>query len=204
MEVNARSLKVVQGEATREALVAAARSLFGAQGYAESSLDAIAAAAGVTKGALYHHFSGKEELFLVVFEEVKRELSSRLTAVLPDPDLWQGILAGCRTYIEAHTDPAVQRIVLLDARSVLSHEAWRRVDSEWGAVMFRGAFRGAVNRGIILPLPLNTLAMIVTGALAEACLLVANADDPDSARAESLAVIEQLLHGLRATDAPSP
>lgn len=203
MEVKTQSLKIIQGEATREGLVAAARSLFGMQGYAETSLDSIAAAAGVTKGALYHHFAGKEELFLVVFEEVKRELSSRLTVVLPDPDLWRGILAGCRTYIEAHTDPEVQRIVLLDARSVLSHDAWRRVDSEWGAVMFRGAFRRAVNRGIIVPLPLNTLAMIVTGALAEACLLVANSDDPDSSKAESLAVIEQLLHGLRPTDVPT-
>jgi AcrR family transcriptional regulator len=197
MEVKGASLKVVQGEATREALLAAARDLFGTRGYSETSLDAIAATAGVTKGALYHHFSGKEELFQLVFEQVKRELSSQLRIVLRDPDPWERLVAACRTYIEIHTDPAVQRIVLLDARSVLSHEAWRRVDSQWGAVMFRGAFRQAMNLGIVVDLPLNSLAMIVTGALAEACLVVANADDPDAARAEALAVIEQLLQGLR-------
>jgi AcrR family transcriptional regulator len=190
--------KAIQAEATREALVAAARGLFGTRGYSETSLDAIAAKAAVTKGALYHHFSGKEELFGLVFEQVKRELSSKLTAVLPDPDPWTGIVAACRTYIETHTDPAVKRIVLLDARAVLSPEAWRRVEGEWGAVMFRGAFRRAMNRRIFVQLPLNTLAMVVTGALSEACLLVADAEDPDAAREDALSVVVQLLQGLLA------
>jgi AcrR family transcriptional regulator len=197
MQVNETSLKVVQGEATRDALVAAARESFGTRGYSETTLDGIAASAGVTKGALYHHFTGKEELFQLVFEQVKRELSSKLRIVLRHPDPWKRLVAACRTYIELHTDPAVQRIVLLDARSVLSHEAWRRVDSQWGAVMFRGAFRQAVNEGIVVDLPLNSLAMIITGALSEACLIVANADDPASARTAAFSVIEQLLQGLR-------
>lgn len=197
MDVKASPLTGVQGEATRVALISAARGHFGTRGYSETSLDAVAATAGVTKGALYHHFSGKEELFALVFEAVKRELSSHLAAALRDSDPWTGIVAACRTYIEAHTDPAVKRIVLLDARAVLSPDAWRRVDGQWGAVMFRGAFRRAMNRGIFVRLPLNTLAMIVTGALAEACLLVADAQDPDSARAEALTVVVQLLQGLR-------
>ena len=200
MIVKQSSSQAVQRAATRDALISAARGLFGTRGYAETSLDAIVAAAGVTKGALYHHFAGKEELFGLVFEQVKRELSSQLAAVLPDPDPWTGIVEACRTYIEAHTDPAVKRIVLLDARAVLSSDAWRRVDGEWGAVMFRGAFRRAINRGIFVPLPLNTLAMIVTGALAEACLLVADAEDPDAARGEALTVVVQLLQGLRSGD----
>jgi AcrR family transcriptional regulator len=200
MEVKSGSLKVAQGEATREALLAAARELFGTRGYAETSLEAIAEAAGVTKGALYHHFTGKAQLFQLVFEDVKRELSSRLASVLQAADPWEGLVAACRTYIETHTDPAVQRIVLLDARSVLSHEAWRDVDSQWGAVMFRAAFRRAINRGVVVELPLTTLAMIVTGALAEACLLVANSDDPTSARADALSVIEPLLQGLRSAN----
>jgi AcrR family transcriptional regulator len=206
MVVKPSSPKAVQGEATRQALVRAARELFGSRGYADTSLDAIVGAAGVTKGALYHHFSGKEELFRVVFEEVKRELNAKLRVILraPDPwDPWAAIIAGCRTYIETHTDPAVQRIVLLDARAVLSHDAWRRVDSQWGAVMFRGAFRSAMNHGTMVRLPLSTLAMIVTGALTEACLLVANADDPDAARAEALTVVEHLLQGLRVTSSAS-
>jgi AcrR family transcriptional regulator len=197
MEGKTESLKVAQGEATREALLAAARELFGKQGFADTTLDAIAATAGATKGALYHHFSGKEELFQLVFERVKRELSAQLRVVLRDPDPWRRLVAASRTYIETHTDPAVLRIVLRDARSVLSHEAWRRVDSQWGAVMFRAAFRQAISRGVIVDLPLNTLAVTFTGALAEACLAVANADDPASARKEALLVVEQLLEGLR-------
>jgi AcrR family transcriptional regulator len=200
MEVKPISLKVAQGEATRDALLKAARELFGSNGYAETSLDAIAGAAGVTKGAVYHHFSGKEELFALVFEQVKRELSSHLAQVLQGADPWESLVSACRTYVETHTDPAVQRIVLLDARSVLSHEDWRKVDSQWGAVIFRAAFRRAVSREIVVPLPLETLALIVTGALAEACLIVANSQDPAAARAEALSVIEQLLQGLRSPD----
>jgi AcrR family transcriptional regulator len=198
MIVKGNRLRAQQGEATREALIGAARDLFGRRGYAETALDAIAAAAGMTKGALYHHFSGKEELFGVVFERVKRELSSQIASALQSRiDPWTDIIAACRTYIEIHTDPAVERIVLLDARAVLSPEIWRRVDGQWGAVMFRGAFRGAMNRGVVVRLPLNTLAMIVTGALAEACLRVADAEDPEAARAEALTVVVQLLEGLR-------
>jgi AcrR family transcriptional regulator len=193
-----------QGDVTRDGLLAAARDLFGTDGYADASLDAVVAAAGVTKGALYHHFSGKKDLFEAVFEQVKRELSAQIAAALqtyrrdPGPeDPWNGIFEACRTYIEIHTDPAVERIVLRDARAVLSPDAWRRVDGEWGAVMFRGTFRRAINRGVMVPLPLNTLAMIVTGALAEACLLVADAEDPEAARTETLGVVVRLLEGLR-------
>ncbi len=198
MPVKPNQLRAQQGEATREALLAAARELFGTRGYGETSLDAIVAAAGVTKGALYHHFSGKEELFGAVFEQVKRELSSQIAPALQTEDPWTGLVDACKTYIEIHTDPAVERIVLLDARAVLSPDAWRRVDGQWGAVMFRGAFRRAMNRGVFVRLPLNTLAMIVTGALAEGCLLVADAEDPDAVRAEALSVVVQLLQGLRA------
>jgi AcrR family transcriptional regulator len=198
VKVNQRTPE--QGEATQEALIAAARDLFGTRGYAETSLDAIVAAAGVTKGALYHHFSGKEQLFAAVFEQVKRELSSQIAPALQTRNPWTGIVAACRTYIAIHTDPAVERIVLRDARAVLDPDAWRRVDSQWGAVMFRGAFRRAMNRGVFSRLPLNTLAMIVTGALAEACLLVADAEDPEAARSEALAVVVRLLEGLRAEE----
>jgi AcrR family transcriptional regulator len=200
MVVKSNQRRAQQGEATREALIAAARNLFGTRGYAETSLDAIVATAGVTKGALYHHFSGKEELFGAVFERVKRELSAQIAPALQTPDPWTGIVDACRTYIEIHTDPAVERIVLFDARAVLSPDTWRRVDGQWGAVMFRGAFRLAINRGVFVPLPLNTLAMIVTGALAEGCLLVADAEDPDAARAEALSVVVQLLQGLRSRE----
>ena len=192
-----KSRKVAQGEVTRRALLDAARDLFGARGYAETSLDQIVAAAGVTKGALYHHFGGKEQLFRAVFRSVKQELSRVVAAAQWQPDPWTALVAGCRTFIEAHTDPGVQRIVLVDGRAVLSWEAWHEVDSEYGTVILRSALRRAINHGLIEPQPLNLLATILSGSLTEACMLVANADDSAAARREAVAIVERLLQGLQ-------
>lgn len=193
-----KSRKVAQGQATREALLAAARELFGARGYAETSLEHIVLAAGVTKGALYHHFGGKEEVFRAVFRSVKQQLSRVVGESQWAPEPWTALLAGCRTFIEAHTDPGVQRIVLLDARAVLSWEAWRDVDSQYGTVVLRSGLRRAINHGFIEPQPLNALATILSGALTEACMLVANATDEEAARVEAIEIVERLLEGLRA------
>lgn len=192
-----KSRKVAQGEATRQALLDAARELFGAQGYAETSLEQIVAAASVTKGALYHHFGGKEQLFREVFRSVKQELSRVVAAAQWNPDPWTALLAGCRTFIEAHTDPRLQRIVLLDGRAVLSWEAWHEVDSEYGTVILRSALRRAINHGLIELQPLNSLATILSGSLTEACMLVPNAEDPAAARREAIAIVDRLLQGLR-------
>lgn len=197
MVVKEVTRKEEQGAETRRALMDAASKLFGSRGYADSSLESIVHLAGVTKGALYHHFSGKEDLFAAVFEAAKRDLAQQLQPVLHNSDPWIGLVEACRTYIRIHTDPSVQRIVLVDSRSVLSHEAWRRVDSQWGAVMFRVAFRRAVNHDVIRALPLNTLASILTGALTDACHVVANSNDPEAAQEETMAVIEAMLEGLR-------
>lgn len=187
-----------QAVLTRRRLMETARRLFGERGYAETSLDEIVLAAGVTKGALYHHFEGKEHLFRTVFEEVKRELSRAVAAAQMPPQPWDSLVAGARTWIEVHTDPAVVRIVLLDARAVLSPEAWHSIDRQWGTVIVRSALRRAMNRGIIARAPLGPLARIVSGAYTEACLLVAESEDPERAREEAVAIIERMLRGLRA------
>jgi len=200
-DVNDKSKKIEQGDATREALLAAARGLFGDRGYAGTSLDEIARKAGVTKGAFYHHFSGKQELFLAVFEAVKKELSLAafpMNVVQDNAAIWRDLISRCRAFIEAHTEPRVQRIVLIDARSVLSWHEWHKVETEHGVVALRGDLRRAMHRGIISPQPLNSLAMIVAGALSEACMLVANAADRSSALDEAVAIVERLLEGLRA------
>lgn len=205
--LQSKSKKIEQGDATREALLQAARELFGARGYTETSLDDIVRAAGVTKGALYHHFASKEELFRCVFELVKTELGNQVFPLVvgqDDAELWRDLLARCRTFIEAHTNPRVQRIVLLDARAVLTWDAWHTIERDHGVVMLRGYLRRAIHRRIIQPLPLYALAMILTGALNEACVLVANAPDPTSALDEASAIIEQLLEGLRLRSPAGP
>jgi AcrR family transcriptional regulator len=192
-----RSQRVSQGEETKAALLDAARALFGEHGYAATSLDDVVARAGVTKGALYHHFGGKAELFRAVYEQVKRELSDQVVQVFLLPDPWQALIAGSRLMVEAQLDPAMRRIALHDARSVLDWEQIRTVETRYGTVGIRGVLRRAVRVGAIDAQPLRPLAMMLSGAIAEACFYVADADDPDAALEEAIALLGRLLDGLR-------
>lgn len=189
--------KLEQGAATREGLLAAARELFGERGYAATSLDDVAAQAGVTKGALYHHFHGKADLFAAVFEQVEREVSDQVVTVFNDPDHWYALTAGCQLMIDAHLDPAVRRIALHDARSVLGWDAVRQIETRYGAVGIRGAMRKAMQGGVIERQPLRPLAQLLTGALTEACFYVTDAEDPTAAREEVGRLVVRLLEGLR-------
>ncbi len=142
-----------QGEATRLALVAAARGLFGERGYAATSIEEVAARAGMTKGAVYHHFGGKANLFQEVYEEVMREVSDQVVSVFLEPDHWTALAGGCQLMIDAQLDPAVRRIALHDARSVLSYDVVHMIESRYGAVGIRGALRKAMHGGVIEPQP---------------------------------------------------
>lgn len=201
MDVKAKiDRRVAQGTETRDALLTAARALFGEQGYAATSTEEIVERAGVTKGALYHHFTDKEQLFRAVFEQVQREVSDRAVARFNEPDSWQALLAGCRLWVEAHGDAAVRQIVLIDSRGVLGWSVAREIETRFSTVALRGALRKAMNAGVIERRPLRPLSLMLIGALSEACLYVAQADDADAARAECAGVIEVLLSGLRVRD----
>jgi len=194
--------KRAQGDATRLALVVAARDLFGERGYAATSIDEVASRAGVTKGAFYHHFGGKADLFQEVYEEVKREVSDQVVSVFNEPDHWKAVIGGCQLMIDAQLDPAVRRIALHDARSVLGWDVVRQIESRYGAVGIRGALRKAMNGGVIEPQPLRPLALLLAGALSEACFYVADADDPAAAREEVGRLIERILEGLKVSPEP--
>ena len=194
--------KRAQGDATRLALVVAARDLFGERGYAATSIDEVASRAGVTKGAFYHHFGGKADLFQEVYEQVKREVSDQVVSVFNEPDHWKAVIGGCQLMIDAQLDPAVRRIALHDARSVLGWDVVRQIESRYGAVGIRGALRKAMNGGVIEPQPLRPLALLLAGALSEACFYVADADDPAAAREEVGRLIERILEGLKVSPEP--
>jgi AcrR family transcriptional regulator len=194
---NLKSSRAAQGVRTRLDLVAAAREVFGEQGFAATSTEEIVARAGVTKGALYHHFSGKEELFRAVCEQVLLEVADQVAAVFMGPDSWSALVDGCGLWIDAHQDPAVRRIVLRDARAVLGWDVVRDLDTRFGAVGLRGALRKAMTAGDLERKPLRPLALMLAGALNEACLYVADADDPVVARQEVEELITGLLSGLR-------
>lgn len=191
--------KAEKGRETRAALVAAARAEFGEKGFAGTSTEEIAAKAGVTKGALYHHFSGKDELFQAVFEQLELEVADKSAAVFLERDPWDALVMGCGVWVDAHQDPEVQQIVLRDARSVLHADVVRELDVRFGAVGLRGALRKGMTAGVLAPQPLRPLALMLAGALKEACLYVADAEDATEARAEVAALITTLLTGLRAT-----
>jgi AcrR family transcriptional regulator len=192
-----RDRRVAQGDATRAALVSTARTLFGERGYGETSIDEVVAQAGLTKGAVYHHFQGKESLFRAVFEQVHREVTDQAAAEFLGPDSWESLLRGCALWIDAHLDPAVRRIALEDARSVLGWDEVRAIENRFGAVALRGALRKAMHAGVLERRPLRPLALLLIGALGEGCLFIADSDDPVMARTEVLELITQMLSAFR-------
>src|SRR5919204_3047146 len=142
--------KAKQAEATRAALLAAARELFAQRGYGAVGTGEIVQRAGVTRGALYHHFSGKEDLFRAVYEELERELVERIaTEAAAAGDPLAALRAGADVFLDACQDPAVSRIALVDAPSVLGWEQWREIGVRYGFGLGEGVLREAMEAGAI-------------------------------------------------------
>jgi AcrR family transcriptional regulator len=186
-------------QATREALIEAALGLFARRGYARVGTEEIVSRARVTRGALYHHFEDKRDLFRAVHERVERELVERVAARIEGiSDPWELMVAGTRAFLDACDEPAVKQIALTDAPAVLGWEEWREIDTRYGLGLTRAALAGAVEAGVLRPVPLETLSHILVAALAEAAFLIANAEDPRETRAEVEAALLELLEGLKA------
>ncbi len=194
-----RRTQADRSAATRAALVAAGRRLFATEGYADVGTERIVQAAGVTRGALYHQFSDKADLFAAVFEEVEAELTQRLAELMttaPADDLQALMLAGADAWLDASIEPEVQRIVLLDGPAVLGWERWREIGLRYGLGLVTGALAAAVASGQIADQPVEPLAHALVGALDEAALYVARAPDPAQARAAMGPVVERLVRAL--------
>jgi AcrR family transcriptional regulator len=189
--------KAEQGRETRALLLSVGREEFGTVGFHGTSLDHIAAAAGVTKGALYHHFSGKDDLFRAVYEQVKRDVTEQVAPSFLSRGPWESLVAGCRAMVEAYLQPEVRRITLLDGRAVLGWASVREIDARFGAILLRGALRQAMVGGVISRLPLVPLAQMLNGAITEGCLLVADADDPAPLLDDVHEIVGRILEGLR-------
>jgi AcrR family transcriptional regulator len=184
-------------EATRRALLAAAHRRFGTLGFAGTSLDDVAAEAGVTKGALYHHFRGKEQLFLEVYDEVEAELSAHgLAAAAGGTDAVDALQRGFGAFLDLALDPAVQRIALLDAPSVLGTAAKLEVDARHSLAAVRAAVQVGVAEGLLAPVDPDTIASLLIAACSQAALLIATAPDPAAARPQVGAALDRLLTGL--------
>jgi AcrR family transcriptional regulator len=184
--------------ATREALIAAARELFAERGYAAVGTEEIVRKAGLTRGALYHQFAGKRELFEAVYETIEREVTERIAAdALVGSDPLEALRAGARAFLDHCLEPEVQRIVLIDAPSVLGWERWREIGARYGLGLIEAALQAAIDAGAISPAPVKPLAHVLLGALDEAAMAVARADDPAAASDEMDVVLGRMLDGLR-------
>jgi AcrR family transcriptional regulator len=184
--------------ATREALIAAARQLFAERGYAAVGTEEIVRKAGLTRGALYHQFAGKRELFEAVYETIEREVTERIAAdALVGSDPLEALRAGARAFLDHCLEPEVQRIVLIDAPSVLGWERWREIGARYGLGLIEAALEAAIDAGAISPAPVKPLAHVLLGALDEAAMAVARAEDPAAASDEMDVVLGRMLDGLR-------
>jgi AcrR family transcriptional regulator len=193
------NVKAERSEATRAELVAVARHLFGERGYAAVGTEEIVRAAGVTRGALYHHFAGKAELLEAAYVQVESELTEKIaTAALSGSDPIAALHAGTEMFLDACLDPEVQRIVLLDAPAVLGWERWREIAADHGLGLVEAALSAAIEDGSMPAQPVRPLAHVLMGALDEAAMLVARADDDGRTREEVGATLSRLLDALAA------
>ncbi len=200
-----RRSQAERSEATRAALIDAGRRLFAERGYAEVGTEEIVRAAGVTRGALYHHFDGKRDLFEAVYERVEAELAQRIAAGALSSGVespMAAMRAGAEMLLQACTEPEVQRIALLDGPSVLGWDRWREIGTEHGLGLIEATFAAAIEAGAIREQPVRPLAHILMGALDEAMMLVGRAEDPEAARAEVAVTLDTLLRALSLDSAP--
>jgi AcrR family transcriptional regulator len=188
-----------KARATRDALVQVGIELFAERGYADVGTEEIVAQARVTRGALYHHFEDKRDLFRAVHERVEEELVERIAAKMGGiEDPWELMLTGTRSFLDACDEPAVKQIALTDAPAVLGWKEWREIDLHYGLGLMRAALGGAMDAGVLRKSAIEPLSHLLLAGMAEAALMIANADDPKAARKEAEDGLIELLEGLRA------
>jgi AcrR family transcriptional regulator len=196
-----RRTQADRSAATRNALVAAARPLFAAHGFAEVPTDAIAAAAGVTRGAVYHQFADKTALFEAVLAAVEADIASRLAdaaqaAGISDPV--EGLRHAVRTWLDICVEPETLRIALVDGPSVLGWAQWRKVCYLHVLGLVQALLAQSIELGRIRSQPVVPLAHVLMGAGDEAALYVAEARNRAQARTEMIGILDQLIQGLTA------
>src|SRR5438552_635693 len=182
------AIRRTQGERTaqtRAALITAARRLFGAEGFAEVGAERIAREAGMTRGALYHQFTDKADLFAAVLDEVEAEIAQRVTGAVAgfDPaDTTGMLLAGAGAWLDASAEPDLQRIVLLDGPSVLGWDRWREICLRHTVGLIAALLHDGIARGSLAAQPVVALTHVLVGAVDEAALYIARPEHPAAAR----------------------
>jgi AcrR family transcriptional regulator len=193
-----KGVRAAQAEETRAALVAAARQLFAENGFHGTGTHEIVALAGVTRGALQHHFPRKEDLFRAVFEQVEQDLIDRANAqdLSEIGTAWAQLQASFGSYLESATQPEVQRIILIDGPAILGWAEWRNLEAHYGLGVIERAVEDGVAAGQIRQQASRPLAHLIFAVIEEAALMVANAEEPVAARREADLALQTMLSAL--------
>ncbi|WP_432190303.1 TetR/AcrR family transcriptional regulator [Streptomyces sp. Tue6028] len=193
----ARRTQAERSEETTSRLIAAGLRLFGRDGYAATSIEAVAAEAGATKGAAYHHFDGKADLFRAVFVRQEQLLAAALARVsLGAPDSWSALCAGCHAFLEHCLDQSTRQIVLLDGPAVLGWDTVRAIEYEHTLRLLRRGMHAAASDGRITDGNVDIRSQLLFGALCEAGMFLARTDDPATTLAVVTAEADLLLETL--------
>ncbi|ORA15423.1 TetR/AcrR family transcriptional regulator [Mycobacterium arosiense] len=185
--------------ATRDALIAAARKLWGLRGYADVGTPEIATSAGVTRGAMYHQFADKAALFREVVEVVEQDVMARMGAVVADSGATtpaDAVRAAVDAWLDVSGDPEVRQLILLDAPSVLGWAEFRDVAQRYSLGMTEQMLTEAIRAGQLAEQPVRPLAHVLIGALDEAAMVIATADDPKRTRRETGQVLHRLIDAM--------
>ncbi|GAB2922176.1 TetR/AcrR family transcriptional regulator [Streptomyces heilongjiangensis] len=194
-----RGTRAEQRERTRQALVREGRRLFATLGYGAVGLSEIVRAAGVTKGALYHHFSSKAELFRAVLEQVQEEVAERIAETADArEDTWEQLVSGCQAFLTVSTDPALQRIMLVDGPAVLGWSEWRAMNETTSGRHLAQVLGDLIEEGTIAAQPVEPLTHLLSGAMNEAALWLAASKDPGDLDDTQNALVA-MLRALRVT-----
>jgi AcrR family transcriptional regulator len=192
--------RVEQGQATRSALIDVATELFAANGYEATAIPAVLDAAGVSRGALYHHFASKEALFEAVLESVEASATVKVTrAARVATDPLDGLRRGCAAYLAMCRDATVRQISLIDAPAVVGWERWREIDEQHSFGLVKAAIAAIAADGRFKPELVDVMSHMVLAALLEVALLVARADEGRLAIRRGQAAIDELLTALFAS-----
>ncbi len=198
-----RSSRAVSLE-TRRRIVESARELFGRNGFDGVSLDDVARACEVTRGAVYHHFRDKAALFAEVAAGVHEEIAGHVGAAADAAGGgWDGVVAGCVAFVDATGDDGVRRLLLVDAPAVLGWRAWRRLDADGSQLALEDGLRELEAAGRLAPGTAPAVALVVSGATNEAALALADPEPrPGADRAGVLAALERLVRAFDAGPGP--
>ncbi|PXY31064.1 TetR/AcrR family transcriptional regulator [Prauserella muralis] len=192
-----RRSQAERSRTTRATLIQTARALFAQHGYAAVPADDIVHAAGVTRGALYHHFDDKQGLFRAVVEQLEAEIMAEIVAVTETADdPWTGGLAALDRFLDVCRRDEVVRIALTDAPAVLGWQAWREIEARYGLGLITDTLQAAATARKLIPVPVPELAQLVLSACGEAALLIAHAEDSEAAKGRAQQALVALLSGL--------